>query len=98
MTLLTSRWIKNIFWPKKNVTKHCEESDHCNHLLQLILDGEATEEQENFFHEHVDKCVYCFNSFKVEKSIRDLIKSKIKKEEVPIDLVESIKLKIKGTA
>ncbi len=98
MAILDSQWLRNMFTSKaEKVLEKCSESEECDQLLQLILDGEATSEQEKQFFEHIDKCVYCLNGYELEKSIRKLIKSKIKKQTVPADLVDSIKLKIRKT-
>lgn len=99
MAILDSQWLRNIFsFRAEKLIEKCSESEECNQLLQLILDGEASTDQEKRFFEHIDSCVYCLNSYELEKSIRNLIKTKIKKQAVPTDLVDSIKLKIQQTA
>lgn len=98
MAVLNTRWLKNIFGSKDgDILEKCNESEECSQLLQLVLDGEASPEQEDRFFKHIDHCTYCLNGYELEKSIRMLIKSKIKKQTVPADLVESIKLKIRQT-
>jgi anti-sigma factor (TIGR02949 family) len=98
MAILDSQWLKNIFsFRAEKIIEICSESEECNKLLQLILDGEASPEEETKFYQHIDKCVYCLNNYELEKSLRQLIKTKIKKQSVPIDLVDSIKMKIQQT-
>lgn len=98
MAILNTRWLRNIFGAKDGeILEKCSESEECNQLLQLVLDGEATSDQEDKFLNHIDHCIYCLNGYEMEKSIRKLIKSKIKKQTVPADLVDSIKLKIRQT-
>jgi anti-sigma factor (TIGR02949 family) len=98
MAILDSQWLRNIFsFRAEKLIEKCSESEECSQLLQLILDGEASPEQEKKFYQHIDTCVYCLNGYELEKSIRKLIKTKIKKQEVPTDLVDSIKLKIRQT-
>lgn len=98
MSIFTTQWIRNIFLPNAAKDKTCKESEECNRILQLILDGEASPQQEKHFFEHIDQCAFCYNGYKVEKSIRQLIKTKLKKETVPADLVESIRLKIQNNS
>jgi anti-sigma factor (TIGR02949 family) len=98
MAILDSQWLRNMFsFRADKLIEKCSESEECDQLLQLILDGEASQEQETKFFQHIDKCVYCLNGYELEKSIRKLIKTKIKKQSVPTDLVDSIKLKIRQT-
>jgi len=98
MAILNTRWLKNILGAKNgDIIEKCSESEECSQLLQLVLDGEATREQEDKFFKHIDTCMHCLNGYELEKSIRKLIKSKIKKQTVPADLVDSIKMKIRQT-
>jgi anti-sigma factor (TIGR02949 family) len=98
MAILDSQWLRNIFsFRAEKLIEKCSESEECNQLLQLILDGEATPEQEKKFYQHIDTCVYCLNGYELEKSIRKLIKTKIARQTVPTDLVDTIKLKIRQT-
>lgn len=69
----------------------------CNKNLQLILDGEATTEQEEFFKDHLNDCMPCFKSYESEKAIKDLIKLKIAHKSVPQGLIENIRSKISQT-
>jgi anti-sigma factor (TIGR02949 family) len=98
MAILDSQWLRNMlsFRAEKLIEK-CSESEECNQLLQLILDGEATPEQEKTFYQHIDTSVYCLNGYELEKSIRKLIKSKITRQAVPTGLIDSIKVKIRQT-
>lgn len=67
---------------------------NCIEMLQLILDGEATPEQEDYFKSHMDKCMPCFNSYSLNMSIKELIKSRCCGDPVPPGLVEQIKMQI----
>lgn len=97
MTIFTTQWFKKLFTPPSQIDLGKCEDEECNRLLQLILDGEASENDEEVFFQHIKNCSYCYNGYMLEKSIRKLIRTKIKKESVPADLVDSIKLKIQGT-
>jgi len=97
MAIFTTQWLKSFLTPKaKTISGDCKEED-CNKLLQIIIDGEGTKADQELFFQHMKDCTYCYNSYTLEKSIRKLLKTKIKKESVPEDLVDSIKLKIQGT-
>jgi anti-sigma factor (TIGR02949 family) len=75
----------------------CVDNQRSNELLHLILDQQANTEQIKFFNNHISNCMPCFQNFKVEKALRHILKTKIEKKTVPVDLVESIRLKIKQT-
>jgi mycothiol system anti-sigma-R factor len=66
----------------------------CIEMLQLILDGEANEEQRSYFKVHMDKCIPCFKSYNVDMTIKELLKSKCCNDPVPSGLVDQIKMKI----
>ncbi len=63
-------------------------------ILHLMLDNEATEEQEKYLSVHVDKCMSCLKLYEVEKEIRILIKTKITRQPVPHNLASEIRRKI----
>lgn len=93
MSSFISKFIKNF---KRN--GECPEKQKCLEILTLVLDGEANEEQKDYFRAHIEKCMPCNSDYTVEKTIRELLQSKCANKEVPSDLVESIKLKISETA
>ncbi|HPI79408.1 MAG: mycothiol system anti-sigma-R factor [Cyclobacteriaceae bacterium] len=63
----------------------------CLEMLEAILDGDATEEQQEYFREHMDECIPCYKSHAIEMQIKQLIKSKCCGKHVPPDLVERIR-------
>lgn len=67
---------------------------NCMEMLQLILDGEATSEQQEYFRFHMDKCMPCFQSYKLNMSIKELVKTRCCGDPVPQGLVEQIKMQI----
>lgn len=87
--------------PKKGADDLCDsdnpESD-CSKVLsvlQLIIDDEATEDDQKFFKKHVNECEPCLEHYQVEKSLLEEIKAKIEKKECPEEIVKSIKEKLK---
>jgi len=61
-----------------------------------MLDSEATEEQEAFFHQHITKCKVCFAHYNIERQLRQLIKSKVNQRSIPQTLADEIRSKIVG--
>ena len=77
-----------------HMKQDCPEKNECLKMLQLILDGEATDEQKNhFLKHHLEECMPCYKNYHLEVAIRDLLKNKCCKE-APQDLVDSIKSKV----
>jgi anti-sigma factor (TIGR02949 family) len=72
----------------------CDDKRNCLEMLQLILDGEATPEQKQDFKSHIDDCLPCFRHYHFDQAIKELLKLKCT-SEAPVELVESIKSKIK---
>jgi anti-sigma factor (TIGR02949 family) len=66
----------------------------CLENLYLMIDNEATKDQEAFFNKHIEECIPCFDSYSLEKSVKDFLYHKLERKPVPPELVESIKSKI----
>lgn len=67
---------------------------NCMEMLQLILDGEASIEQQDYFRNHMDLCGPCFKSYNLNMSIKELVKTRCCGDPVPQGLVEQIKMQI----
>ncbi|MFT6866622.1 MAG: anti-sigma factor (TIGR02949 family) [Cyclobacteriaceae bacterium] len=78
----------------KKESELCPEFQKCLKVLYLMLDDEASKEEEAYLTKHVDKCMFCFEQYEVEKQIRELLKTRIAKMPVPADLAINIKNKI----
>jgi len=74
----------------------CKEFEKCLMILNLMLDNEATKEQEAFFHDHIVKCKVCFAHYNIEKQLRLLIKTKVNQKPIPSELVSEIRNQIIG--
>lgn len=72
----------------------CSDFDKCLKILNLMLDNEASGEEEVFFHAHIEKCMVCFAHYNVERQIRELLKTKLNKHPVPSALAIDIRKKI----
>lgn len=66
----------------------------CLEMLQVILDGEATEDQKQYFKQHMDICLPCFKGYELDMAIKQLVKSKCCGGDAPADLVEHIRITI----
>lgn len=78
---------------KKPATKAtcCE----CVKSLQLVVDGEATKEQEEYLMSHLNECLPCYNSYNLEKSVKSLLQIKLEKKCCPPHLIDDIRGKLK---
>ncbi len=63
----------------------------CMEMLQLILDGEVTPEQREYFKSHMDHCMPCFKTYEVDMAIKEMLKGKCCGGAAPEDLIEKIK-------
>ncbi|TDI67098.1 MAG: anti-sigma factor [Bacteroidetes bacterium] len=70
----------------------------CIELLELITDDEASPEEIKHFQKHIDECLPCYEAYNLEKSIKEMLQTKLKRKQVPDDLIQSIKLKIRSNA
>jgi anti-sigma factor (TIGR02949 family) len=67
---------------------------NCMEMLQLILDGEATADQQEYFKSHMNLCMPCFKSYNLDMSIKELLKSRCCGDQVPPELLDQIKMQI----
>lgn len=66
----------------------------CMEMLQVILDGQATADQHEYFRAHMDHCMPCFKSYELDMTIKELLKTKCCGGEAPSELVIKIKSQI----
>ncbi|HMJ69130.1 MAG TPA: mycothiol system anti-sigma-R factor [Cyclobacteriaceae bacterium] len=66
----------------------------CMEMLQVILDGEATGEQKEYFKQHMDMCMPCFKGYELDMAIKQLVQSKCCGGDAPSDLVDQIRITI----
>lgn len=74
----------------------CSDFEKCFKILNLMLDNEATEDQEVFFYDHIEKCKSCFAHYNIEKQLRQLIKTKVNHKPIPNELSAEIRDRIIG--
>ena len=79
----------------KNVKGPCKDHEKCIHIINLIIDGEANEEEETFFYAHIQDCLHCAQYYKLEQYIREAIRKKLILKEAPEDLIQEVRQKVK---
>jgi mycothiol system anti-sigma-R factor len=63
-------------------------------MLQVILDGQATQDQHAYFKQHMDHCMPCFKNYELDMAIKELLKTKCCGGEAPTELVSKIRTQI----
>jgi anti-sigma factor (TIGR02949 family) len=87
--------------PLNQVAAGASESPDCEKvvsLLDMIVDGEATEDDKTYFFTHLDLCKPCFEAHQKHQRLKEVLKESIKRKVFPSNLLSSIKTVIKATA
>ena len=73
-----------------------EKPDHseCLRILNLVLDGEANDEEKAIFKTHLQNCMPYYEIYNVDQTIRELLKKNCKDKQLPADMKEEIKSRI----
>lgn len=79
----------------KNVKRPCADHDRCINVVNLIIDGEANEEEEAFFYSHIRECFHCAQFYKLEQSIRKAIRDYLEIKEAPEELIMEVRKMVK---
>ena len=67
----------------------------CMQMLQIILDGEASPEQKEYFRYHMDKCMPCFKGYEVDMAIKEMLRIKCCGNQIPQEMLDQLKIQIK---
>lgn len=89
-----SKWFNKLFVSKKKEVSHKKCMQLLSNVLDPVIDEEVNGRDEAEFKEHIEKCMPCYERYNLDRTIKEVLKSKCKREKVPTDLVDSIKLKI----
>ncbi|GAB4002063.1 hypothetical protein GCM10028807_59850 [Spirosoma daeguense] len=65
-------------------------------MIQLIVDGEATEEQLARVKANLESCKPCIQMYHLEKEVKELLTKRIEKRCCPDQLVATIKSRIRS--
>ncbi len=71
-----------------------DDKNTCVELLQLVIDGQATEQQEAELEQHIVECKSCKSEFELSQTIKDNLKSRLKRPNIPSELATSIQSKV----
>ena len=66
-------------------------------LLDIIIDGEASDEDKTLFFTHVETCKECFAAHQKHEQLKRFLHDNIKRKVVPSNLMSSIQTVIKAT-
>jgi hypothetical protein len=68
-------------------------------LIQKIIDGQATDDEQELYDSVISKCnnCECRKYCEQELAIKNLLQTKLDRKRVPLDIVEKIKTKINKT-
>ena len=73
------------------------ECEKVSMLLDLVIDGEATSDDQQYFNHHIEDCLTCFESHQKQKLLKGLVSGHLKRVIVPESLAHLIKAKIQET-
>jgi anti-sigma factor (TIGR02949 family) len=79
---------------KTEMKEHCNHSADCLKMIQLILDGEATEQQLVRVKANLESCRPCIEMYQLEKEVKELLTKRMEKRCCPEQLVATIKSRI----
>ena len=67
----------------------------CKEMLQIVLDGQATEEQLIYWKNHMGMCDPCFEKFKLDNAIKERIIADCCCSKIPQEVIDQISSNIK---
>jgi hypothetical protein len=74
--------------------EHCDHLQECMKMVQMIVDGEASQTEIDAFKANMHKCGPCERGFELETCLKEALKMRLDKKCVSANLFESIKQKI----
>ena len=75
----------------------CQNFDKCYEILKLIVDDQASVEQQKYFNEHKESCMHCLKEYNLEKEIKQMLKRQADWQTVPSELIDTIRTAILST-
>ncbi len=78
----------------------CDNYEVRRDLIQKVIDGQATEDEQRQYDEVISKCqnCKCRQYCEQELAIKNLLQTKLDRKRVPIDILEKIKTHIIKTS
>ena len=63
-------------------------------LIQLVIDNEASSQEESYLRRHLKLCLKCLESYEIDVELKEILRLKLEKKEVPSGLAETIRSKL----
>ena len=79
----------------KSANADCEKVIN---ILEMIIDDEATSEDQSYFYTHLEDCSSCFEAHRHQKMLKSFLKMNVKSRAVPVSLISTIKRIVQETA
>ncbi len=70
----------------------------CMEMLQLVIDGQATDDQVHYWKAHLGMCQPCYEKYNVDSTIKEMVKSECCCSKIPQDVIEQLSSQIKQIA
>ena len=70
----------------------------CMEMLQLVIDGQATEEQVAYWRAHLGMCQPCYEKYQVDNAVKEMVKSECCCSKIPQEVIDQLSTKIKSIA
>ena len=82
---------------KGNATATNADCDKVVSILEMIIDNEASSDDQSYFYKHLEDCKSCFEAHQHQKMLKDFLKMHVKTKDVPTSLISTIKSIVKET-
>ena len=79
----------------KSASADCEKVIN---ILEMIIDDEATSDEQSYFYNHLEDCASCFEAHKHQKMLKSFLKMNVKSRAVPVSLISTIQKIVQETA
>ncbi len=77
-----------------SMKESCEHQAECLKRIQAILDGGATDEEKEYFKDHIEICKPCIDMYHLEKCIKEALQGKVEKKCCPEKIAAAIRAEI----
>ena len=79
----------------KSANTDCEKVIN---ILEMIIDDEASSDDQTYFYKHLEDCKTCFDAHRHQKMLKSFLKMNVKSKDVPASLISTIKSIVHETA
>lgn len=82
---------------KGDVTAANTDCEKVISILEMIIDEEASSEEQTYFFNHLEECASCFDAHRHQRMLKDFLKMNVKSKDVPASLISTIKKIVQET-